>query len=598
MHQFIIIRTFSVLMAACTLLLGSCLKEKRDLDEFRPDVSIRSQSSIRLFNFYIASPLDVMVNNVPLTSFGSQGGTPIGLSIFPKGSWSTSENGSPFTIPMSLLDKNGRARIQLKTAFRQLLDTVLEHSYSKPVDFYLTSDGALRILNRQNTPPASPDHFRLRIIHLGLANDAFGLGKPMTLTYADGSLVHPALTGIAAGTNSEYVEIPYGAYQFKLFSGGGASPDFEKQVAEYPMVPLYDGCAPAVIPPQQGISPKIRTFKPGGVYCIIVTDASQGYWDCPRFNAVSFRLNGYRVVTEYDPGVNYSYARMHAVNALPGKKVHVKVDGTELGNALPYIGSQFTGAPIPADYRIFVQGDHRVEATDDKGQILAASSIKLYPYDNYTIWVHEKADGTTGLLFSANDMTGTIYTDEYFPIPGDPRPGLDDGTNGLGRLANIPYVSQSRFLNLSPDLPYATFMGDHTMLPNHQPATSEYGAAVNLASGILPKKNPYILYLGVKFASFSVTNFFYPIVPAAKQVPEQIRVYRSSPSPVAVPGELLSQVAPLQVRRAYTANPRMYLEQTAPVMENGVYSVALVGRTYRAGTSEEKARIIIIKHNN
>ncbi|ASZ12144.1 hypothetical protein CK934_14840 [Chitinophaga sp. MD30] len=585
-------------MAACILLLSSCLKEKKDMDDFRPDVSIRSQSSIRLFNFYIASPLNVMVNNVPLTSFGSQGGTPIGLSLFPKGAWSTSENGSPFVIPMSLLDKNGRARVQLKTAFKDLLDTVLEHSYSKPIDFYVTSDGALRILPRQNTPPASPDHFRLRIIHLGQANDPFGLGRPMTLTYADGSLVHNALTGIAAGTNSEYIEIPYGAYQFKLFSGGGTSPDFEKQLAEYPMVPLYDGCAPGVIQPQQGISPKLRTFKPGGVYCIIVTDAYQGYWDCSRFNPVSFRLNSYRVVTEYDPGVNYSYARMHAVNALPGKSIHVKVDGTELGSELPYVGSQFTGKPILADYRIFVQGEHHVEASDDKGRVLAAATIKLYPYDNHTIWVHEKPDGTTGLLFAANDMTGSIYMDEYLPNPDNSRPGPDDGTNGLGRLATIPYVSQSRFLNLSPDLPYATFMGDHNMLPNHQPETSIYGATVNLASGLLPEKNPYILYLGVKFASFSATNFFYPVVPGARLVPDQIRVYRSSLSPVGVPGELLPQVVPLQVRRAYTANPRMYLENTAPIMENGVYSVALVGRTYRAGTQQEKARIIIIKHNN
>lgn len=598
MYKTIIVRKSLLhLILASTLLLGGCLKEKKDLEQFRPDVSVKSQSSIRFFNFYIAGPLDVMVNNVPLTSYGAAGGTPLGLSMFPGGYWNTAENGSPFTIPVSLLDKNGRARVQLGTRFKPLVDTVLEHSPAKPVDFYVTSDGKLRILQRQNVPPASPEYFRLRVIHLGQAADPFGLGKPLTLTYADGSIVDPALTGIAPGTSSAYVDVPYGAYQFKLFSGGGASPDFEKQLVEYPLVPLYNGCEPSVVQPQQGVFPKVRTFKPGGVYALVVTDANYAYFDCTRFNYVDFRLNGYRVVTELDPGVNLAYARMHAVNALPGKTVRIKVDGAEWGGNLPYAGSQFTSAPLPADYRIFVQGDHRVEATDDKGAVLASAAIKLYPYDNYTIWVHEKPDGTAAILFSANDMTGTIYSDKYFPNPGRPETSIDDGTNGEGRLLRHPYVTQLRFLNLSADLPYATFMGDHAMLPNHQQEISLYGAAVNLASGSVSEKNPNILFPGVKVEPFSAVNFNFPGIPGVVPAPGQIYVYRSTPTPLQVPGSVLGQVAPLQVRKALITNPAMYRENNLPAMENGVYSVALIGRIAGTGGPEQRARIITIKHN-
>ncbi len=90
-----------------------------------------------------------------------------------------------------------------------------------------------------SNPPAQAEYFKIRILNSQQENDPLGLTGAVTLTYADGSPVHAKLSNIAPGATSEYVELPYGAYQFKLFATNGMSIDVTKQFSELPVQPDY-----------------------------------------------------------------------------------------------------------------------------------------------------------------------------------------------------------------------------------------------------------------------------------------------------------------------------------------------------------------------
>ncbi|RPD42129.1 hypothetical protein [Chitinophaga barathri] len=596
MHIQTIKRKIATILLLALVSMSACLKEKKDNLIEPLDVLQKSNSSIRMFNL-TGGPVDVMINNIPLTSFNNSGGaTPLGLSIFPSGKWNSAENGSPFTIMNGLLDKNGKAHLVLTAGTILNEDTVLQNDITQPRDYYLLPDGSMKILARQNIPPSRPENFRIRIINMGDENDALGLGAPLSLTWADGSAVSPELQNIASNTSSEYVEIPYGSYQFKLFTGTGAGVNVIKQLAELPLNALFDGCNPDAVIPQTGLLPRVRTFKPGGVYSIVVSSGAITFWDCYRFSRLGKMVNSYRIVTELDPGVNHSYARMHALNAMPGKQVRVRVDGAFLSESpMPYLGSLPYNETVNADYKIFVQGEHTVQAVDEKGTVLAEQSLRLYPYDNYTIWVNERPDGKPGLLFSANDMTSTLYASNYnngqFP---------DDGTSGTPRRVNFPYAWQSRFLNLSPDLPYATFTNDQSLFqtaPVYADSLRYSSAYVNIASGVLPERNASILYTIPAKNEF--TYFGAEPIYEMDITPSFIRVFRSRPgNPGEIPGEWLKQVAPLDAKKAFIANPQLYVSGgMTPRVETGIYSIALVGRTYNSSGGDDKAKLVVIKHN-
>src|ERR1700750_1068592 len=93
-------------------ILSSCVKDKSDNQIPLLDVSNKSLSAIRMFNF-TGADLDVTVNNIPLTAYPDPNNinhpgqaTQVGLSIFSSGVWTATDNGSPFVVPNSLLDKN------------------------------------------------------------------------------------------------------------------------------------------------------------------------------------------------------------------------------------------------------------------------------------------------------------------------------------------------------------------------------------------------------------------------------------------------------------------------------------------------------------
>lgn len=576
------------------LLLNACKKEKLDNKPVQTVVGNTSASAIRMFN--LSTSTDVTVNNIPLTARQTngqnQGSTDIGLSLFPSGKWFSGEDGAPFTLPNSLLDKNGKAHFIIGS-----LDTTIVNDVEHPKDYYLMIDGHLRVVDRNNIQPSAAQNFKIRIVNFGsnVRGNILDLNGSVTLTYADGTVVDQRLSNVTPGASSGYIELPYGAYQFKLFLTNGGSIDLTRQLADFPSPAYYDACNPS-FHPQQGMNPRVRTFKPGGVYTIMVSENGHNlYTDCAKVLPPSIFANSYRVLTESNPGVNNTFVRMHAVNAVPGKNILFSVDGKALGEKRPYIGQIAGSKAVPAEYQIYVQGKHHIVAKDDNGEMMAEADLMLYPYDNYTIWLYNNKDGKPALVFQPNDMTGTLYSSTYHPngpvIP-------DDGTNGAARLIQYPYALQSRFINLCADLPYATFTNDHQLLlpavSNSQDSIRYFSAYVNMAPGALPLRNASVIYSLPNYSPGFAGN------PAANEkgnLPKLLRVFRSKPAPQAeVPGSLEASIAPLDVYETFVANNSLYTFPQFKSPETGVYTVALVGRLSNAGNGNQ-AKLIVIKHN-
>jgi hypothetical protein len=606
-YRAVLSRVVLLLLAAA--LAGSCKKDKVSSQIPRQDVSNLSPSSIRLFNF--SGNAYITVNSVPLTSYlgnGSTvpGGTAIGLALFPTGVWATSDNASPFSIPNSLLDKDGNAYIQLtpsvvsNTSPYKKLDTTLANDPLHPKDYYLMVDGTLHTITRESVPPSNPQNFKIRVINLGSDLDPLNLGLtgPVTLTYADGTPVSSQLSNVAKDAISPYVEIPYGAYQFKVFIGGAAI-DVTKQLSEYPIPPYYDACNPAVHA-QEGLRPRLRTFKPGGVYSIVVSYSGQTlFTSCDRQSQTGAAANSYRILTELSPGTNNTYARMQAVNAIPGKQLNFTVDGKPLGGTTAYVGDINTPAAYRPEYQIYVQGSRHIQATDQNGNLVAEGDLTLYPYDNYTIWAYNKPDGKAGLLFESNDMTGTIYTSSYHPSGSGGAPIPDDGIDGDARVSQFNYALETQFLNLCPDLPYATFTSDHQLFLPAAPSVDTmryFSAYVNLAPGVQPYRNADIIYsLFPLWPSSVMANGLVE----TSSLPNILRVYSSKPgNDPEIPGNILSDVAPVDVLQKFIANQALYTYPQLKVAETGTYTVAVVGKVSSSASAGEKARLIVIKHNN
>jgi hypothetical protein len=621
---------FAVIQALIMTLFAACAKDKFKDILPQPASAVNASSSIRLFNFLNVNA-DISVNNIPLTSYGSSQATQIGLSIFPAGYWPNSDGGSPFTISSALLDKQGRAHViiapqafgsgYLNTVNFPKIDTVLQNDPLHPNDYYALFDGTLKIVSRNTAAPAQPDHFKIRILNLMKDTDQVGYKGPVTLTYADGTVVNSVTSGIFPADTlghsgaSGYIELPLGAYQFKLFmSQPDGKPDYTKQLAELPARPFFNGLnqTPAAQQPQESIFPKIRTFKAGATYSIVITKAvvDQSYTD-PGGNNLHWyeSVNAYRIVTEQSAGANTTYACMDAVNALRLPGVGIQVDGYPLATNLAF--GQYAG------HKVYVWGSHHVQAVDQQGQVLAEKDIMTYPNDYLTAWTYLNPEGKPDIVFSSMDMTSTLYQtnqfgnavtnggSSYISVP-------DDGTNGSIRVATSDYTWSSRFLNLSEDIPYTTFGNDNIQAAGYGYAGSDLlftaakgdisdsanfaTATINLGRGVTNAQNPFVLY------SIPSNGFWdghgNSMAPSDRPstVGPHILVFQSDPGPPAiVPGQLLAHV-PLLSFNSFVANPALYSSPLlTPAVEPGFYSVALIGNVAQAAAGQ--ARLIYVKHN-
>ncbi|OQP50294.1 hypothetical protein A4H97_00140 [Niastella yeongjuensis] len=568
-------------------------------------------SSVRLFNFANAQ-LDVKVNNIPLTNFSSNSGvtgTQIGLSLFPSGAWKAAEDGAPVTLPVSLFDKDGKVHIIIRnrslSGFQGLgylpylnIDTVFNNDPFHPKDVYVMASGYLKVIDRDATAPAQPDHFKLRIINLGQPkdSDALKLGGYVVLTYADGTPVNAALNYVKDSTISPYVEIPYGSYQFKLYAAlSPGVPDYTKQLAELPVYPVMVQTGPA--PAQQDLVTRVRGFKPGGTYSIVVTPNIIGYNFATNGEVPTFYIiNSYRILTEQSAPRNISWARMQAVNAYQDQAITFRVDGNTLAKDLALGAS--------GDFNTVVQGAHHIEAIDKSGNTIASSDIVLYPYDFITAWVYAK-EGKPAILFSNTDFTSTLYA----TITGS----VDDGTDGSKNTWSHPYAIQTRYLNLS-DVPNVTFTKDGALFspyisggginPGQNDTLAYPQAFINLQPGVAINNNPFVVFptatppsgwtITLNGSTYQEGGGNNKLGLAASN-PLPIRAFQSTPATGVyeglIPGSLLESVAPLK-EEDFASGTLIYPDGKRRA-ENGFYTVAIIGSA--SGTPARK--LIVVKHN-
>ncbi|MGO4291045.1 hypothetical protein [Chitinophaga sp. RAB17] len=595
MYCYLQHRLWHLLFLFCLGINMGCTKTKLSAVIPQDNLLNLTNSNIRLFNISQRDQ-SVVVNNIVLaaprgTTTEELNISAIGKQIFPDGIW---KNKTSFSIPTALLDKSGGAYLSIPVVNSEVTfkDTLIKNDPVNPMDFYLLPTGKIVSFPRNNAPPVNPQNFKIRIVNLGDPNSAFNLGGPVSLTFADGASIDPQLKGIANGASSAYVEIPYGAYQFKLFAGAGGIVDFKKQLVTDNILPAFNYCIPGALP-QEGFMPPVVIFKPGGVYTIMVINSLFTYdYTCGGATGrESRKANAYQVITDLDPGVNLTYARLNAVNTIPGKKITIKVDGHSMSEGpLDYIGNIFRDKAVPAVYHTVIQGNHTIQALDEAGNVLAVTTHQVYPFDNNTIWVYQDKAGKIQLVFTANDMTNTIYR-----TGNDPSGvlGPDDGTDGERRRLRFTYAWQSRFMNFCNEQPVITFTNNGQLfLPEYiYPDTLRFPSAYrNLMPGVVPPKNGSVIYPlpnAIGYRADGTPDYG----PDVSYFP--VKIWVNNTAAGQSPGILLTDITPVTCINTFTANDRMYSNpDMKPPAENGVYTMALVG-----GIAGAKARLIVIKHN-
>jgi hypothetical protein len=611
------------------MLWTGCAKNKLNNTLPTQAVLTSSNSSIILYNFY-GLPVDVTVNNLPLTSYAgnssqTQGiqANQLGVALFPNGYWA---DGAAFAIPATLLDKQGNAHIRItpRGSFNTsaaggyqaaTVDTILQNTPLTPKDYYVQYTGRLAVIPHNAAAPSQPQNFKIRVINLAPVPDTFGFMGPVTVTYANGAPVDPALSNVPADTLpgyiSSYIELPLGAYEFKLFWNG----DPARQLVELPLIPNFNGSGTGQ-PPQEAILPLVRAFKAGATYSIVITPNTQFVPTYPISSMApptAIRTNSYRIVTEQAPAANTTYACMDAVSALDLPGISITVDGQPLGSNLAFGGY--------ATHKVYVWGNHQVQVLDQDQQVIAAKSINMYANDYLTAWAYLDPGGKPDIVFSSTDMSGALYLTSpngsavnntgstYVPV-------TDDGTNGSIRIQNSTYLWQSRFLNLSEDVPFITFGSDLVTTPgnNEQDVlfTNLYPfgggdsnnfatATINLGQGVTNAYDPFLQFqvISTSFFQNADGSTSAPVGGFFPRGANNIRVYQSEPGPPAlVPGTVLGGVGPLPFH-SFIANPAMYTSPSlAPQAEPGFYTVALIGRAFGNDASpEDQGRLIYVKHN-
>jgi len=556
------LQLFSVLLFSVALIgFAGCKKENATtIPDYRLITSTIPVSNARIVNLWIYSQVNANGTQLTDSSYVSTSYKYVGNKYFP--AVFTVDNTWP--IPKELFKTDGS--IDLKFGLSKDMNliglgitTLPEISFTldatKPMDYYILPEGTHNFktqlpnytaVPRSDAPPSNPQNFKIRIINLcetivpelsaslkagGAQEDLTG---PVTLAYADGTPVSATTSNISASqTASDYIELPYGTYQFRVLTANGRQiPGAGTKLELHPPTSNIDIAKVPASETTRLTYAQMKTYEPGGVYTIVITPYNFNYFSNSTTSSPGAYQNAYHVITDVSPAANINYFRLQGVNALPvGGTVGFRINGKDpsiqlaLGNASPY--------------GVYGIGDTKIDAVDATGKVLASVTQTLRAAQNYTAWLYPDATGTAQILLTLNDLSSD-------------------------------YIFAKRFLNLSQDEPYVTFTIDNGQL---------YGIpADNLALGVPYTTNPYIT--GVLTPDYQ---------------PYQILAYRSTPS--VIPGTwaqdipVLKSVSFVANTALYTTPGRII-----PTDEPGVYTVALIGRSGNADPSI-KQRIIIVKHN-
>ncbi|MBX2922529.1 MAG: DUF4397 domain-containing protein [Chitinophagaceae bacterium] len=385
-----------------------------------------------------------------------------------------------------------------------------------------------------------------------------------TLAYADGTPVSDETSNIQAGDSSAYIELPYGTYQFRVLTEDGrqipamGSGPLDPATSR---MPVFNSPATA-----SGITyAPVITCQPGGAYSIEVAPNPFIYFVPPPGEYFGNTQNQFSIKKDNPEVPNTQFGRVQAVNALPDQqKISFRVNGEIFDEELSY--------GTASGYKILKAGSYTIEALDADGNVLATTGSEISGGQNHSVWLWQDKDGKPQLLPVFNDLSSTYYyhqNDEY---------GAENRT-----ADNLP--AGIRFLNLCPDEPYISFTVDDGQ-DARESAVAWNGnyekpgddALYNLQPGLPATRFPYTRWITNHNSVF------------------KFMAYRSKPG--ITPGTWVSDIPGLSTYY-FVANPNLYTDvvRSVPVIEPGIYTVTLTGRTGNAANGLNNARMIIIKHN-
>lgn len=547
------------------LVLAGCKKEKIDSGyDNRVITDARKSSSVRIINLsgynQVVANGDTLTNyivrkpNDPLESFYP------GTDYFPD----NGRLGTTWNIQQSFF-KNGTAKVWVeRIAYQSIKDTLRldVKEDAQPADYYLLPRANVQVTGqpdfirvpRSVAAASDPASFKVRILNLSATvkpeQGMESINGPMSLAWADGTLISSKTNNILPGQYSDYIELPYTTAQLKVLTPDGIQvPGFGDAQVLNPSTSTIEGLTLTYVP--------IKTYVPGGVYTIVVAarEFEIPYRSSNTGETVKGYQNSLRVINDVSEPVNLTYGRLQAVNAIPGVNgMKVLVNGKALGAPMNYTAQTV--------YEPFIIGNYKIEATDASGAVIASNSLNLGANTNFTLWVHPDASGKTTISAVANDLSGTLYA------------GTGNGDDATYSRYTAGFPFNIRFLNLCPDMPYLSLTTN-----NAQDFQGPYGfntaAVKNLRPGIFPIEFPYV-------------------IPPYNAAPYQIMAFRSSPT--VFPGTWASDI-PVVNSKDLIARPELYVRGDLPNQEPGFYTIALVGSTSPSAPADKKAKMIIVKHS-
>ncbi|WP_236654214.1 DUF4397 domain-containing protein [Chitinophaga vietnamensis] len=562
--------------------LWACTKSKSDFVYQEQPLPPLSASTVRLINVG-RKATELLINDTPLTSLTPPNieGNYLSDQTKPTIYFPTGRIGTTFAIPQRFIRGDGTARITIGYMMYGTPGLVapknidIKENVNEPADYYnvlygphpgsdiLVNDSTFRV-PRSISPPANPEHFRIRVLNLSNPGDRASLQGNMSLSFADGTLVSNTTSHVAPGNYSDYIELPYGTYQFKIKTDDGRI---------VPGVPLNSGEMLGNVNPLTGTmvtgdnQPKdiwlsyaaSQTFQPGGVYTVLVSSNTAFKYLTPgNTSATDLTLNSFRVIADVKESLNITYGRVQAVNAIAGANISVTADGLPLQeNVIGYTNA--------SAYKTLVSGPHVITAKDASGNKIAEATLNINGSDNYSAWLFNDANGKPVMKLVNNNLSGSFY----LPTAGSNKG--DDGANSQYKVT-MPYWV--RFLNLSTDVPEITFTEANGQLLTGYLTFIATGSQ-HLSQGQVVTDQPY-----VQFSPLIGIN--------------RLNVYASKPG--VLPGDWITTIPALK-GSDFIARPDLYAGGQLPLFETGIYTVALTGTLHPKQATDVPAKMIIVKHN-
>lgn len=570
------------------LVFNSCKKQNTDyVYDYRPYTEATASSNMRLINMSTNSQL--LANGDKLTNFfiapdrlgyiPPEETTPPATRYFPR----NGALGLTWNVPQELLLPNGTVNFKVTSVSNLPAPTdvtfTAKEDYNSPKDYYLLlsdsrvqQDHPMVEVRRSITAPSRPGHFKIRIVNfaarvINSASPMENLVSPMSLAYADGTAVSTVTSNVAPGSWSDYVEVPYGTYQFKVLTADGRQVPSSEQGRTLFTELIYPSTSTVAVGIANAIHDSgityapVHTFQPGGIYTIAIHPKQVAVSN--GIDAVKELQNSFYMIPDITEPQNLTYTRVQLANALPGSNLALKANGTG--------ASQVTATGNASAYLNLIAGSHELVVQDVAGKTVASNTGQLLTGGNYTLWVYPDKDNKIQTVLLSNNLSGSWFTGKE-----------NQGGNAAMDRGQSSFPFNYRFLNLCPDIPYLTFTdGGGVPFSGFNTASGS-----NLQPGLPLMDNPY-----------AQVNFQFPWTGGQSadilKTPYKFLAYASAPG--RVPGDWLKDIPALS-SQATIARAELYTQvnRNLPTHEPGIYTIAVIGRYGHTGTNN--AQIMIVKH--